>query len=83
MLSVRADQTGRKRSGAALANIRAAQVKRRNVKLTPAQAASIRIRVGAGHSQRSVASQLRVSPMTVNKVVHGKTWTSIDAGRWA
>lgn len=65
---------GAKRSGSALTNIRRSFPLRKNTRLTYAQAASIRMRVAAGESQRSVAQSLRVAPMTVNRVVRGKAW---------
>lgn len=70
----RTHHLGAKRAGDALANIRRSFPLRKGTRLSPAQAASIRLRAAAGETQRSIAQSLRVSPMTVNRVVRGQAW---------
>lgn len=46
-------------------------------KLTASKVAEIRYRVGAGESQRRLAIEFGVHPMTVSEIVHRKIWKHI------
>jgi predicted transcriptional regulator len=45
--------------------------------LTLQQVASVRQRVAAGEVQRAIARELQVHPVTINRIVKGRSWEGV------
>jgi hypothetical protein len=45
--------------------------------LTLEQVADVRRRVAAGEIQRAIARELKVHPMTINRIVRGRSWKGV------
>lgn len=66
--------TGAKRTEDQLARIKEAVRRSARTKLTVEATEVIKAQVAIGVSQRQLAKTFGVSPMTINRVVHGATW---------
>lgn len=69
---------GSKRKGSALRNIRIAFEFKRTAKLSIKKAEEIKARYANGETQRSIAKELGVSPMTISRAARGESWKNHD-----
>ena len=70
----RAHHIGTKFAGDALANIRASFERRDGARLGYEQAEEVRRRCASGETQRAIAKELGVSPMTISRAARGESW---------